>query len=118
MATASYGVFDPEDGSLTLANAGHPPPLLLRSGGAIYLDVDARPPLGARPFTVYTTRRFTIAPDECVLFYTDGLIEVRGESLEEGMSRLRDEAEAIGGSPEQLCTAVTRRLSPVRRCAG
>ena len=112
MATASYGVFDPEDGSLILANAGHPPPLLLRSGGAIYLDVDVRPPLGARPFTVYTTRRFTIAPDECVLFYTDGLVEVRGESLEEGMGRLRDEAEAIGSSPEQLCTAVTRRLIP------
>jgi phosphoserine phosphatase RsbU/P len=63
-------------GELRLVNCGHPPPLRLRAGAAELL-ASAAPttPLGLDPAP--TVQRFTLAPTDRVLVYTDGLVEAR-----------------------------------------
>ncbi|HVE73754.1 MAG TPA: PP2C family protein-serine/threonine phosphatase [Mycobacteriales bacterium] len=65
-----------DDGRLTLINAGHPPPLLLRERTASWLQppVD-RPPLGLAGATL--PLRLQLEADDRLLLYTDGLTEAR-----------------------------------------
>ena len=52
-----------------------------------------------------------------VLLYTDGLVERRGQSLDQGLRRLRDtlvEVAEQGVSPDRLCELVLRRMLPER----
>ncbi len=64
------------DGRWTVYNAGHPPPLVLRSGAAALLE-PARPSLplglGADP----APEVVRVGPGDRVLLYTDGLAEAR-----------------------------------------
>jgi phosphoserine phosphatase RsbU/P len=64
------------DGRLTVHNAGHPDPLLLRRGVATFLAVpDRTPPLGLGGST--TGLVATLSAGERLLLYTDGLTEAR-----------------------------------------
>jgi sigma-B regulation protein RsbU (phosphoserine phosphatase) len=75
-------------GTLELINAGHVPPLLLRSGGAERL-VATGTPLGLFYASKYEVTRFQLAPGETLLFYTDGVTEARNDSEDEyGCERL------------------------------
>ncbi len=92
VATAIVAVGDPATGRVTWSNAGHLPPLLLPAAGAPSL-IDERhgPLLGVdRP----GRRQGTIELDvkDVLLFYTDGLVENRGEPLEAGLARLVESA--------------------------
>jgi phosphoserine phosphatase RsbU/P len=63
-------------GELQLVNCGHPPPLRFRAGAAELLaSVEPTTPLGLDPTP--TVQRFTLAPTDRLLLYTDGLIEAR-----------------------------------------
>jgi phosphoserine phosphatase RsbU/P len=63
-------------GQLQLVNCGHPPPLRFRAGAAELLTSgEATTPLGLDPAP--TIQRFTLAPSDRVLLYTDGLVEAR-----------------------------------------
>jgi serine phosphatase RsbU (regulator of sigma subunit) len=63
-------------GTLTIANCGHPAPLLLRRGAAIPLDPPATaPPLGFMP--VIQPRVERLEPADRLLLFTDGLDEAR-----------------------------------------
>ncbi len=110
MATAAYGVFDPETSRLTVASAGHPPPLVVPgSGDPYFLEVDRGPPLGTLPYSSYADTTTSLAGEDIVLLYTDGLVEVRGESLQQGLDRLAAVAAGVG-TAEGLCQKVTRAL--------
>jgi serine phosphatase RsbU (regulator of sigma subunit)/anti-sigma regulatory factor (Ser/Thr protein kinase) len=113
MATAIYGVFDIETGELRLANAAHPPPLVVPPAGEPrFLDVGAGPPRGAVAYPSYRETVTTLAPEETVLLYTDGLIEVRGESLDVGLARLADRARG-SDSADALCQRLISTLVPL-----
>ncbi|MGW2558966.1 PP2C family protein-serine/threonine phosphatase [Streptomyces sp. NPDC001514] len=65
---------------LRLINCGHPPPLLLRDGLVVPLDVRHRvPPLGLTEFVQcdLSEETFAFEPGDIVLLYTDGVIEAR-----------------------------------------
>ncbi|MEU9146332.1 PP2C family protein-serine/threonine phosphatase [Streptomyces sp. NPDC048349] len=65
---------------LHLVSCGHPPPLLLRSGRAIALDVDhSSPPLGlaALAESSVTAQTFAFEAGDVLLLYTDGVLEAR-----------------------------------------
>ncbi|WP_371614728.1 PP2C family protein-serine/threonine phosphatase [Streptomyces sp. NBC_00454] len=78
-------VLDIPDGeaSLRLVSCGHPPPLLLRGGSVVALQVDhPAPPLGLSEFvdTGFAPQSFSFEPGDVVLLYTDGVIEARDAS--------------------------------------
>jgi anti-sigma regulatory factor (Ser/Thr protein kinase) len=112
MATAVYGIFDVDYGRLRIANAGHPPPLIVSATGEPrFMEVDPAPPLGTLANPSYQETTTQLLPGETVLMYTDGLIEVRGESLREGFDRLA--ATAKGAlSADRLCDQVIHALVP------
>lgn len=90
--------------AVTVANAGHPPPLVLDESGGHFLDGPVDRPVGvARPAgTVKELVRPTVTAlpaGATLLAFTDGLIERRNEDLAEGLERLRGAAEAHRAEP-------------------
>jgi steroid delta-isomerase-like uncharacterized protein len=88
--TCFYAILEPETGRLVYANAGHNLPCCRHDEHAA-TELKARGmPLGLMPQMSYEEKETVLAPSECVLFYTDGLIEAhspRGEMF--GTPRLR-----------------------------
>jgi serine phosphatase RsbU (regulator of sigma subunit) len=100
--------------TLRWSNAGHPPPLLLTPDGAAELLV--RPVdllLGIRPDRQRHDHSHVLVPGSTVLLYTDGLVERRGSTLDEGTELLRSTAGrlAAGDLPlDELCDALLAEL--------
>ena len=68
----------------------------------------ASPPIGTHLAHQRSSTTITLAPDAVIAFYTDGLIERRGESLDVGLERLR---EAISpGAPDRVAHEIMRHL--------
>ena len=109
MATVLYGVIDPDHGSMRLASAGHPPPLIIDpQGDAWFVEALAGNPLGAVRYPVYEESTISLQPGTTVLLYTDGLIERPGASLDEGFDWLRELAPEISGGLDDLCSTLVR----------
>lgn len=95
IVTALVGVGDLTTGEMTLASAGHLPPLLVRtSREADFVPVPVGPPLGL-DVVPYETTTVPVSAGDLLLAYTDGLVERRGESIDEGLDRL---ARAVTGA--------------------
>ena len=74
--TACYGLYDPTDGSLTYASAGHSAPMVRRRDGVVEsLPLTHDMALGVLPDVVYTEHRLRLAPGDSLLMYTDGVTE-------------------------------------------
>jgi anti-sigma regulatory factor (Ser/Thr protein kinase) len=111
MATIAYLVLDPSDGRIDYAVAGHPPPLVIGPGGESRFLRDSR---GA-PVGVSSARRFdpaddVLLPGETLLLYTDGLVERRGQSLDEGLDELVRRATDAAHAPDGLCERLVEDL--------
>jgi serine phosphatase RsbU (regulator of sigma subunit)/anti-sigma regulatory factor (Ser/Thr protein kinase) len=88
--TCFYGVLDPSNGRLRYANAGHNLPLVSSPDGSAELRATGMP-LGLMPGMSYEERETTLAPDSCVLLYSDGLVEAHDRGREMfGTDRVRD----------------------------
>jgi anti-anti-sigma factor len=87
-STVACLVLDPETGELTWARAGHPPPLVAGPNGCRLLEDATGTVLGVRARPPYTAGTATIAPGESIVLYTDGLVERRGELIDDGIDRL------------------------------
>ena len=110
MATVACAVLDPPYETMTIALAGHPPPVIAapRQQAAL-AEVEPSPPIGTR--LLFGNRRSTtipLAPGSVVAFYTDGLIERPGESLDVGFSRLQ-QAMSLG-PPEDVARDIMRHV--------
>ncbi len=108
-ATMVLGVVDLGGPTLSLANAGHPPPVLVDPGGAVRLLTGGHGRLlglsQAADRPVHGPEH--IAPGSCVFMYTDGLLEQYERAGEDGFQLLRDTVEGFAGSPDELCDRVT-----------
>lgn len=85
-ATLVYLELKPDSGHVRILNAGHLPPVIVKSGGVDRLSPVATP-LGALPDSVYNEQRAEIEPGDCLIIYSDGLTEARnskGEFFGEG----------------------------------
>ncbi len=92
-ATAAILELDQERGELAAVSAGHPPALLIDPNGeARFLDGLQGMPLGISAGASYTRGRYPFPPGSALVTYTDGLIERRDESIDVGLSRLREAA--------------------------
>jgi sigma-B regulation protein RsbU (phosphoserine phosphatase) len=85
---------DPSRREMAVASAGHPPPLFLSGGSARFLHADSLP-LGARKDFSFTPSLHRLEEGDLLILYTDGLVEVRGSSIEDGGARLIDVACAV-----------------------
>ena len=112
-ATLIYLVLDPQTGWCRFASAGHLPPLVVRDDGRAWFVEGGRSlPIGVADDTVYRQTAVELEPGWTVLLFTDGLIERRGESLDEGLARLQELARQSGPWPDQLLAAVTEGMLP------
>jgi anti-anti-sigma factor len=87
-STTVVVIVDLITGQLCWARAGHPPPLLVESDQTRYLTGGAGGPLAVHRRPPYTEAITQIQPGACLLLYTDGLIERRGQVLDEGLDHL------------------------------
>jgi serine phosphatase RsbU (regulator of sigma subunit)/anti-sigma regulatory factor (Ser/Thr protein kinase) len=88
-ATCVFAIYDSVDGSCEVASAGHLPPLLVHpDGSSEFLDVSPAPPLGTTASPI-KSRTLQIDDGSILMLYTDGLVERRGEDIDEGLARLR-----------------------------
>ena len=101
MASAVYILFDPSKDDLALVVAGHPPPLLFRDGRSRFVTEDGSPihGLGEVP---RPSAHCPFGPGDVLLLYTDGLVERRGESIDVGLGRLQEAADALFTAVDDL----------------
>jgi serine phosphatase RsbU (regulator of sigma subunit) len=96
------------------ASAGHLPPVLRHPDGhAELIEEPSEVLLGTLVRATRTDHEIDVPDGGALLFYTDGLIERRGESIDVGLERLR---AAVGQSPvgdcRALCAALVEALVP------
>jgi PAS domain S-box-containing protein len=110
IVTCVYAVYDPADGTLTYANAGHLPPVLAGAGDAV-LDDAGGPPLGSGSVApVEGSVRLT--PGTLVVLYTDGLVERRDRDLQSGIDALGTVLREAGEDIAVLPATLVERLAP------
>ncbi len=80
--TAFAGIHHP-DHSLSFVNAGHEPPLLIRSNGEVEHLSDGGPLLGILPDLTYDSGSIHLSHGDLVVMYTDGVTEAMGKAMEE-----------------------------------
>jgi serine phosphatase RsbU (regulator of sigma subunit) len=109
--TVIYAIVDPRRGRVCWASGGHPPPLLRAADGQTRFLEGGGAVMGVWD-TVYPDAEDTVGPSDALIFYSDGLVERRGESLDIGLRRL---SEAVAGGPPQasaLCDHVLGTMLP------
>lgn len=97
--TCLYALLEPASGTLVFANAGHDLPYHRTSEGV--LDLRARGmPLGLLPGMQYEEKEATLRPGDCLLLYSDGLVEAHSPSREMfGFPRLQGlMGESVNGN--------------------
>ncbi len=113
-ATASSAcclIIDHANGELCWACAGHLPPLVLDAQGTRYLDGTAGTLLAVDQSPPFTEARTQLPPGASVVLYTDGLVERRGEVIDDGLARLAAEAGTLRAmSPDALADGLLRRM--------
>jgi serine phosphatase RsbU (regulator of sigma subunit) len=115
-ATVLCALLDPAAGTLAIANAGHPPALLVDDAGARFLHTDVDVPLGVPARAAYRSAVVPLPSAGTVLLYTDGLFERRGETVDVGHERLRAHAGAVAA--DGLDAAITSLLAGMSDGAG
>ncbi len=76
--TAFYAIYDPADGTLDYANAGHPPPRIRRASGKIEaIEGAGGLPLGIIREEPYHPGTARLYPGDTLVLYTDGITEAR-----------------------------------------
>ncbi|MFI0259348.1 SpoIIE family protein phosphatase [Streptomyces sp. NPDC017056] len=112
LATCLYAVYDPIGQQLTIANAGHIPPVLVRAvdGRSELLELPTGAPVGVGgvPFEAVTV---PVAAGDRLVLCTDGLVEVRGEDIGVGLAALAESAAHPAASMDDACDAIIRALN-------
>jgi hypothetical protein len=112
MATVAYAELDLKTNELRYACAGHPPPVVQIAGEVRFLERGRTTPLAALPDPIRCDEGTEAFPPGSVLvLYSDGLIERRGEQLDQGMARLRRVLrDAPSEHPEALADLLLAEL--------
>jgi serine phosphatase RsbU (regulator of sigma subunit) len=107
-ATAFYAVLDIENGRVQYASAGHPRPLHLHADSGVveclpFVGCEEGPALGVVPDIAYGSCVRPLHPRDLLVFYTDGLYEVRNaQTGEYGEEHLLQAAQRQLGFPPAM----------------
>ncbi|MEU9477629.1 SpoIIE family protein phosphatase [Streptomyces sp. NPDC048191] len=109
-ATCLLARVDPGRHQVTLASAGHLPPVLITRGGeASLLSVPVGPPLGTG-LGGYESATHPLAAGETLVLFTDGLVERRGEDIDRSLERLSAVRFPDGAGLENVLDIILGRL--------
>jgi serine phosphatase RsbU (regulator of sigma subunit) len=86
--TAICALYDPGQGTLRWARAGHPPAVVVRGGRARLLPQPRGVLLGADSEACYEEATSDLRPGDTLVLFTDGLIERRDQSIDESIKTL------------------------------
>jgi serine phosphatase RsbU (regulator of sigma subunit) len=111
-ATVLCGSVDIDRHLLTVASAGHFPPLVIEGGTARHVDLEVGPPIGVLPRSELPEVTITLPAGASVVAFTDGLVERRGEHLDVGLARLAGAAASYHGSMDGLLGLLLSDLAP------
>ncbi|MGD1108921.1 MAG: SpoIIE family protein phosphatase, partial [Mycobacterium sp.] len=131
--TAFCAVLTLDTGELVYSTAGHPPAIMVHADDTIeMLDGGRGLPLAIRPQWHRPEARVTVPPRATLLLYTDGLVERRGASIDDGMARAADlvrdgrsgllddvaddlmsQLEPAGGYPDDVAILLYRQPAPL-----
>ncbi|MFJ2632563.1 SpoIIE family protein phosphatase [Streptomyces sp. NPDC087422] len=110
LATCVYAVYDPIHRSLTLANAGHIPPVLVGyDGRAELLEIPGGAPIGVGGVP-FETVEIPVPDGSWLVLCTDGLVEVRGQGIDAGLAALCATVIEPEQTPEDVCAQILARL--------
>ncbi|GAA1201355.1 PP2C family protein-serine/threonine phosphatase [Pseudonocardia alaniniphila] len=109
LATVLCATLELDHQTLLISTAGHPPPAVARPGAdAALLEVHHDLPLGVDPHWPRHSTAASLTPGSSICFYTDGLVERRSASLDDGFDRL---CEAMTtDNAERLCAVIMAQL--------
>ncbi|MFE4976479.1 PP2C family protein-serine/threonine phosphatase [Kitasatospora sp. NPDC056651] len=106
-ATAVYAWVEPEERRITLAGAGHCPPVLVGRHGAEFVETSLSAPLGMLTCWEAPGVEFTAERGDTLLLYTEGLARRCGPTLHAGQANLRraaaDAPRDVRTDPDRLC---------------
>lgn len=118
LATCVFGILSPSgeaDGAFRLrwSSAGHLPPVVLRRAGACtLLDGSDDLMLGIVADTPRHDNDVLLHPGDTVILVTDGLVETRDGSLDDGLTHLRRNAvRAASRDLDELCDELVSSMS-------
>ncbi|WP_327739136.1 SpoIIE family protein phosphatase [Streptomyces nojiriensis] len=115
IATCVYATWDPHRSRCRVALAGHPPPVVIRSGQAPrLLALPTGVPLGTGGLggTDFENTVLELLPGDRLVLYTDGLVETRDDALDDRLDLLLRLLADPGLPPEATCD---RLLAALRR---
>ncbi|MEU7029012.1 SpoIIE family protein phosphatase [Streptomyces sp. NPDC046275] len=113
-ASCCYLLLDPATGELQAVRAGHPQPLLRRADGSTeVVELAGGVVLGVDGAATYPVTRLRLAPGEVLALFTDGLVELPGTDIDEGVERLRRTFATTGAAP--LADTADRLIREARR---
>jgi hypothetical protein len=114
LATCIYAVIDPASRLCVVAGAGHLPPVIAWPDGTTSApDLPAGLPIGLGT-AIYGQITLSLPPGAILALYTDGLVDTRTRSSEEGIGALRSVLADQHGSVECACDELIRCLAPHR----
>jgi phosphoserine phosphatase RsbU/P len=107
-------ILDPSRHEVTVANAGHLPPLVKRRSGNRVEELrtpDGSPPLGLDDQIQFHPFTFTLSPGDQVLLFTDGVTEAMNPSDQlYGIRRLRETLQSAAGDIQSAVTKVLEAI--------
>jgi anti-sigma regulatory factor (Ser/Thr protein kinase) len=113
MATCQVLRVDPARRRLQVASAGHPPGYVVGPDGSLTELRGKGPPLGVSRAAMWSTETVEIEDGSVLVLYTDGLVERREETLDDGFARLAEALREVEGeTPDALAEAIVARLRP------
>jgi serine phosphatase RsbU (regulator of sigma subunit)/DNA-binding response OmpR family regulator/anti-sigma regulatory factor (Ser/Thr protein kinase) len=111
IATVLLLIADTAKESVTVARAGHPPPLIRAADGQVrVLESETTLPIGVMRGVAPDEVTCRFGEGETLLLYTDGLVERRAEPIDEGIARLRQALSEAPADAEALSDHVIARL--------
>lgn len=96
LVTVLYLLIETSTGEVTIASAGHLPPIVVRLGGAELASVEVGPPFGIEG-EVRQSTSLCLPRGTGLAAFTDGLVERRDEDIDVGIDRILSRLRAAEG---------------------
>ncbi|MEW2266192.1 PP2C family protein-serine/threonine phosphatase [Streptomyces sp. NPDC047853] len=109
-ATALFGYCEPALRRITLAGAGHSPPLLIGERRTEFVETSVSAPLGMLACWEAPSVELQVDPGETVLLYTDGLLHRTGDPADRAFARLHAAAAGVPRAERRDPAAVAEHV--------